>query len=79
MQAGDGELAVDGRDAAGVVSGDEKRGLSIKVRTLPPRRLGGGLFVVERSEVTISFEGYDAAEQEAFLQQFDRAFQRGGG
>ena len=75
--------ALDGVDyhrvEDGVVSGDDRRGLSIRVRPLPPRRLGGGLFVVERSEVTISFMGYDDAEQEAFLQQFDRAFQRGGG
>ena len=61
-----------------VVVGDASRGVHIEVRPLPPRRLGG-LFVVEHAEVKIEFQNYDAAEQQAFLKQFDQAYQRGGG
>ena len=32
-----------------------------------------------RSKVTIAFDGYDAAEAAAFVQRFEKAFQRGGG
>lgn len=61
-----------------VVVGDASRGVRIEVTPLPARRLGG-LFVVEHAEVKIDFQHYDAAEQEAFLKQFDQAYQRGGG
>ena len=69
------EYRVDGSQ---VVVGDASRGVRIEVTPLPPRRLGG-LFVVEHSEIKIEFENYDAAEQQAFLKQFDQAYQRGGG
>ena len=69
------EYRMDGHH---VVVGDESRGVRIEVTPLPPRRLGG-LFVVEHAEVKIEFQNYDAAEQQAFLKQFDQAYQRGGG
>ncbi len=69
------EYRVDGNH---VVVGDAGRGVRIQVTPLPPRRLGG-LFVVEHAEVKIDFQNYDAAEQQAFLKQFDQAYQRGGG
>jgi len=61
-----------------VIAGNAERGLSISLRPLPPRRLGG-LLSLERSEVTIAFQGYDAQEQTAFLDQFDQVYRRGGG
>lgn len=61
-----------------VEAGTPERGLSISLRPLPPRRLGG-LLSLDRSEVTISFRGYDERERAAFLDRFDRAYRRGGG
>ena len=69
------DYRVDGNQ---VVVGDAERSVHIEVTPLPPRRLGG-LFVVEHAEVRIDFQNYDAAEQQAFLKQFDQAYQRGGG
>ena len=69
------EYSIDGHL---VVVGNADRGVRIEVTPLPPRRLGG-LFVVEHAEVRIDFQNYDAAEQQAFLRQFDQAYQRGGG
>ena len=57
---------------------DGLKNLRISIDPLPPRILGG-LMKIERSEVTLSFSGYSPAEEEAFLAQFDRAYQRGGG
>ncbi len=65
---------VDGRD---VVVGSADRGATITVDSLPPRRLG--LVEVARSRVVLTFRGLTAAETDALLRQFDRAFQRGGG
>lgn len=39
----------------------------------------GGLLVMPRARVTLTFEGMDASAQAAFLSRFDQAFQRGGG
>lgn len=58
--------------------GDGAKGIAISVRALPPRRLSA-LLSLPRSEVRIAFHGYDAREQAAFLERFDRAYQRGGG
>lgn len=65
---------VDGRD---IVVGSPDRGATITVDALPPRRLGP--VPIPRSRVVLAFRGLTAGEQEAFLRQFDRAFQRGGG
>ena len=57
--------------------GSADRGATITVGPLPPRQFG--LVQIPRSRVALAFRGLDAGEQEAFLSQFDRAFQRGGG
>lgn len=61
-----------------VESGSAEKGLSISIRALPPRRLSA-LLSLPHSEVRIDFRGYDDGERAAFLERFDRAFQRGGG
>jgi hypothetical protein len=61
-----------------VLSGGPGRGITIALSDLPPRRLSA-LMVLPRCAVTISFQGYDEAERQAFLAAFDQAFQRGGG
>ena len=61
-----------------VTTGEGARQLSISIRPLPPRRLGG-LLALDHCEVVLTFTGWDAAAQAAFLKTFDRAYQRGGG
>ncbi len=61
-----------------VVAEQGDRKLSIDLRPLPPRRLSG-LLSMPRCEVSIFFHGYDEPERDAFLEQFDQAFRRGGG
>ncbi len=61
-----------------VEAGTSAQGISISIRPLPPRVLGG-LLSVPRARVTISFRGYDAQAEAEFLNRFDRAFHRGGG
>ena len=65
-------------DAHTVTAGTEARGVTVGIRTLPPRRLSG-LLSMARCEVTLTFRGYEAKEQAAFLEVFDRAYRRGGG
>jgi hypothetical protein len=62
---------------AGVDIGSADRGASIAVEALPPRQFGP--VPIPRSRVVLTFHGMTAAESDAFLRQFDRAFQRGGG
>ena len=69
------EYRVDGHE---VIAGTSERGLSISLQPLPPRRLGG-LLNLDRSKVTISFQGYDEQDRAAFLDQFDQVYRRGGG
>lgn len=64
-------------DGTAIQVGTPDRGAVITVGPLPPRRLG--LVEIRRSRVALAFHGLDAGEREAFLRQFDRAFQRGGG
>ena len=52
--------------------------ITITLEPLPPRRLSG-LLSLERSKVTIAFEGYDEAAETAFVERFDRVYRRGGG
>ena len=65
-------------EGTNVEVGSAGHGLSITLRELPPRRLSG-LLSLPRCEIAISFRGYEAAEQEAFLEHFYKAYQRGGG
>ena len=58
--------------------GTADRGLSIMLRELEPRKLSA-LLSLPRCEIAITFRGYDTAEQEAFLEHFYKAYQRGGG
>ena len=64
-------------DGNKVEVGSPERGATITIDSLPPR--GFGPVQIPRSQVMLAFRGLDAGEQEAFLRQFDRAFQRGGG
>jgi hypothetical protein len=64
-------------DGTTVEVGSPDRGATISVGPLPPRQFG--LVQIPRSRVALAFHGLDPGEQEAFLRQFDRAFQRGGG
>ena len=57
--------------------GTPERGVAIAVEDLPPRRIA--LLEIARLRVALTFRGLDAGERAAFLAQFDRAFQRGGG
>ncbi len=65
-------------DGTTVEIGDAGRGLTIHLRELPPRRLGG-LMKLPRIEVTLRFRGHGPEERRSFLARFDRAYQRGGG
>jgi len=65
-------------DGHRVITGEPGHGVTIDLRSLPPRRLSG-LLSVPRCEISISFHGYDEGEKNAFLEHFDRVYQRGGG
>ncbi len=68
------------RDGTGTVTAWRPDGARVLVQAepLPPRRLSE-LLILPRCSVHLAFEGFDAVEQAAFLANFDRAFQRGGG
>jgi hypothetical protein len=51
--------------------------LHLRWQVLPPRRIA--LMVLPRLAVQFRFEGVADADRAAFLRQFDRATQRGGG
>lgn len=57
--------------------GARARGATIAVDPLPPRQFGP--VAIPRSRVVLTFRGLNQDERDAFLRQFDRAFQRGGG
>ena len=69
------DYSVEGGRVAAEADG---RRLTIDLEPLPPRVLGGPLSL-ERSAVTLVFEGWAEVERERFLEQFYRAYQRGGG
>lgn len=71
----DGEVYAATPD--GVTLGDARRGVTIAIRPLEPRRIA--LLTIERCEVVFVFTGYSPADREAFLTRFDRAYHRGGG
>jgi hypothetical protein len=64
--------------ATSVQVGTAERGVAITLTPLPSRRLGG-LLVLQRSQVELTFHGLEQAEEDGFVRQFDQAFQRGGG
>lgn len=66
------------RDGDRLVVGGPDGGLSVAFEAMPPRKLGLS-FVLPRARITIAFDKLDASAAEAFLLQFDRAYQRGGG
>lgn len=70
------DYRVEGRHVA--ADAGEGRRLTIDLSPLPTRVLGG-LLKLERCEVTLAFEGWPEPERDAFLEQFYRAYQRGGG
>ncbi len=69
------DYAVEG---AGAAFGNAEKGGRMTWRELPARRLGLN-FVVPRCQVELRLHGLNQAEQSAFLLQFDRSYQRGGG
>ncbi len=71
----DHDYRIDGHS---VEAGNAEQGITISLRPLPPRRLGG-LLSMPRCEVTIAFHGYDEGECAAFLRHFDQVYRRGGG
>lgn len=66
VKTADGVSWNDGRRSGRVVLGPEGQ-----------RRIA--LLAVPSTPVTIELEGYDNADAEAFMERFDRAYQRGGG
>lgn len=71
----DREVVFEGERA---VLTEDGRSLAIDFQAREPRVLGK-LMVLPRASVTIAFTGYDSAEADAFLAEFDRVFQRAGG
>ena len=57
---------------------DEWSRVTISVQELPPRKLTS-ILSIPRSLVTFVFEGFERSRVTSFLENFDRAFQRGGG
>ncbi len=64
-------------DGAVVEQADGRR-LVIRAEPAPPRRLSATL-ALPRCLVTLAFDGWDAPDRDAFVREFDRVFQRGGG
>ena len=58
----------------------EANGRMVEITLAPlPARVLSPLLKLERWKVTIEFEGYNAAGEQAFMDRFDQVFQRGGG
>lgn len=58
--------------------GTEHKGLSIALEEMEPFR-PGGLIVLPRCRITLTFTGYTADQRAAMLARFDRIYFRGGG
>jgi len=63
-------------DTGCVISGE---GTSVRIELGDEGERRIALIVLPVTQVTIHFSGFDEETKEAFLQRFDRAFQRGGG
>ena len=61
-----------------VASAAGGRHVTIQGDPLPPRQLSA-LISLPRCRIGFAFQGFTDEEQAAFLANFDRAFQRGGG
>lgn len=73
-------LAPDAKlDANGRVILEHPPGqVELTFEPLPSQTLGG-LLALPRARITLDFTGLALGDADAFLQKFDRAFQRGGG
>jgi len=71
---GDGDYTVN-KD--GVILEEDGKSLTISIAEETERRIA--LIVLPVTQVTLTFKGYDDSDVTAFLEGFDRAFQRGGG
>ena len=69
-------VAFSGEGAA-FVHRENGRGWRIGFRNLPPLRIGQ--VRLERHQVDFDFNGYSAAEIDAFMARFELYFRRGGG
>ncbi|MBO6520249.1 MAG: hypothetical protein JJ900_05080 [Rhodospirillales bacterium] len=58
---------------------EEGHGKHIDIELGPEEMRQIALMRIAATEVTLSFHGYSEAERKAFLEQFDRAYHRGGG
>ena len=54
-------------------------GRSVHISLGPEGERRIALLHIPTTDVTITFDGYDASEVEAFLLHFDHSYQRGGG
>jgi len=73
---GDYQHLVDGKQIT-VSHPDNSQQLLLTVTPLPDRVLGA--FRIERIDVQFQFLNMDANARSAFMQHFDRRYQRGGG
>jgi len=65
------------RSANGIVHESDGRRLEITVGPEGERRIA--LMVIPRTQVTLSFSGYDDADIKAAVKRFDMMFKKGGG
>lgn len=66
-------------DSAGRVVLEHPPGqVELTFEPLPPQILGG-LLALPRARITLAYINLGQSDADAFVQKFDRAFQRGGG
>jgi len=58
---------------------EEGHGKHIDIKLGPEQMRQIALMRIATTDVTLSFTGYSEAERKVFLEQFDRAYHRGGG
>ncbi len=66
-----------GRQVLRLAYAAPERAVQISLEPAPERRIAALCLTV--TQVTLCFENFSDAQQEAFLQRFDLYFQRGGG
>lgn len=71
------ETSENGETLIVIAHGPHDASTSITWRALPPRRLGQ--FSIPRADVVIDLGTLKGDAANAFIDQFNRAFQRGGG
>ena len=72
-------LDSDGYTVAGTDISFPGDGRSVHISLGPEGERRIALLHIPTTDVTITFDGYDASEVEAFLLHFDHSYQRGGG